>query len=227
MFQVAGWADAYVDPAFRIQERCRERASVRTHRRQLGPLLPGRRLPGPEHRLAPRARPVLRPLPQGRPERLGGRARARPGSSTSTRSRSRSPRRGRADGGRPPPFPVAGDGRARRWHLGAGTLPAASRPRPTASTRSRTSRDRRHERRALVGRGLAPQRPRARPPARRGPRPRPTRASRCARTLSVIGVPEVVLHLTATMPVATCVVRLSEVASRPGPPRSSRPGSST
>ncbi len=30
--------------------------------------------------------------------------------------------------------------------------------------------------------------------------------------VAVIGVPEVVLHLTATMPVATCVVRLSEVA---------------
>ena len=26
MFQVAGWTDAYVDPAFRIQERCRNAA---------------------------------------------------------------------------------------------------------------------------------------------------------------------------------------------------------
>ncbi len=34
--------------------------------------------------------------------------------------------------------------------------------------------------------------------------------------LSVIGVPEVVLHLTATMPIVTCVVRLSEVDERTG-----------
>ena len=32
------------------------------------------------------------------------------------------------------------------------------------------------------------------------------------RAVSVIGIPEVVLHLSATMPVATCAVRLSEVA---------------
>ncbi len=32
------------------------------------------------------------------------------------------------------------------------------------------------------------------------------------RAVSVIGLPEVVLHLSATMPVATCVVRVSEVA---------------
>ena len=42
--------------------------------RQLGPRLPGRRLPGPEPRLAPRARPVLRPLAQGRRQRGDGRA---------------------------------------------------------------------------------------------------------------------------------------------------------
>ena len=34
--------------------------------------------------------------------------------------------------------------------------------------------------------------------------------------LSIIGVPEAVLHLTATMPVATCVVRLSEVDAATG-----------
>ena len=32
-----------------------------------------------------------------------------------------------------------------------------------------------------------------------------------AEPLAIIGVPEAILHLTASMPVATCVVRLSEV----------------
>ena len=40
----------------------------------------------------------------------------------------------------------------------------------------------------------------------------PGRASRSAAPLDVIGIPEAVLHVSATMPVATCVVRLSEVS---------------
>ena len=166
VFQVAGWSDSYVDPAFRIQERCRgPRAD---HRRQLGPLLPVRRLPGAEHRLAARARPVLRPLPQGRPERLGRRAR------TDWFEHEY------AD---PQPFPAAWPGRwraaatfpvagtvAAAWHLGAGDAPRepasadgvdAVSHRATVGTRGALS----------WGAGLAPQRPRARPPAGRGPWP--------------------------------------------------------
>ena len=153
------------------------------HRRQLGPLVPGRRVPGPEHRLAARARPVLRPLPPRRRQRLGAGAgadmvRARVGAA-----------RGIPDGMARPMacgrrLPPGGDGAARvgarRRCVLRGTRPAERwlgwRPGPPAAVtgrigHARVSGDRGHGRWPLVGSRLAAERPRTRPPPRRGQRP--------------------------------------------------------
>ena len=151
VFQVAGWSDAYVDPAFRIQERCTN-ARGPDARRQLGPLVPGRRVPGAEPRLDARARPVLRPLPQGHRQRLGGRARA-----DLVRARVRRagavPRRvaralaggdrvpGAGHGGADAPARrrrrrhAGGVGRRRRCRRGRRRSPTARRPAPAARSR--------------------------------------------------------------------------------------------
>jgi pimeloyl-ACP methyl ester carboxylesterase len=76
MFLIGGWMDEYVDAALRMLERCIGRAAPGPDR-QLGPQLPGRRVPGPEPRLEPRARPVPRPLAEGDRQRGDGRARPR------------------------------------------------------------------------------------------------------------------------------------------------------
>ena len=132
----------------------------------------------------------------------------------------------------PEPFPAAWPGplaggaarsRCRARRRGRSGSPAAPMARwrrratPTAPTRSSTIPHRATtgtSGAALVGRRLAPQRPRPRPAPGRGPRrdldERAARASRCRSS----ACPVAVLHLTASMPVATCVVRLSEVAPR-------------
>ena len=56
-----------------------------------GSTRPGRRVPGPEPRLAPRAGPLLRPLAEGRRQRRDGRAGRRPVPPRRDAGRSRSP----------------------------------------------------------------------------------------------------------------------------------------
>ena len=135
--------DSYVDAALRMQARCRTRRS-RTLVGNWVHALPGRGVPGPEPRLAPRAGPLLRPLAQGHRERLGARAGRSSGSSASTPSRSRSraswPGRWRAAAA----FPVTGTEPAGRSHLGRGHARGCRRPAAEpSSTRLPPPRDRR------------------------------------------------------------------------------------
>ncbi len=135
--------------------------------RELGALVPRRRLPGAGRRLAARARAVLRPPPQRRRQRMGRRAgddvvRADVGPSGAIP-------RGVAG-------PMAGVGR----RAGSGIVAAHAAPGPRVaggghrgSRRGRPGgppRDRRDVGWALVGRGLAAQRARGGPSPGRGAR---------------------------------------------------------
>ena len=108
-------------------------------------------------------------------------------------------------------FPVPGT-RARELPLGPGTL-GRRRPTPTGVDRAPPPRHRRDLGRPCPGapaghpNGLARD---LRPDELRGADLHARRRSRSGSSSS--GSPEAVLHLTASMPVATCVVRLSEVS---------------
>ena len=217
VFQVAGWSDAYVDAAFRIQERCRN-ARVRTLVGNWVHSYPGRRLPGPEPRLDARARALLRPVPQGRRERLGARAGAR-----LVRARVR---RARGVPGRVA-RPVAGVGRLpdcgrrgrSRWSW-TGIRAAAMgslgsdrrRGAPRGSTRCPTGRPWAPAARSSWGAGGSPN--------GLARDLRADEASGITYTTEPLddgavrrpACPEVILRIGSTMPVATCVVRLSEVS---------------
>lgn len=207
VFQVAGWADSYVDPAFRIQERCRSAVSVRTLVGNWVHSFPSDAYPGPNldwlHELVRFFDRYLKDIPNGwehepaitwfehdyaAPEAFPA---AWPG-------------RWRAAG----TFPVAGT-TPTTWHLGDGTLA----PEPAATDAVDTIRHR-----ATTGtsgalswgagwhpNGLARD---LRPDELHGAT---YTTEPLAEPLAVIGVPEAVLHVTASMAVATCVVRLSEV----------------
>ena len=181
--------------------------------RQLGPLVPGRRLPGPEPGLAPRDGPLLRPVPEGHRQRLG--AGARPDLVRARVGRARAVPRGVAGpvaGGGRLPRPRDDDRRAAPGRRPAGRRHAGPTPRqPAGCVPSATARP--------------PGPPAPSPGARAGirmawpgtsaptrPAAPPGRAGRWPRRSTIIGVPAAVLHLSATMPVATCVVRLSEVS---------------
>ena len=215
VFQVAGWTRRVRRPRVPDPGAVHERRGPDA-RRQLGPLVPRRRLPGAEPRLDARARPVLRPLPEGHRQRLGGRARA-----DLVRARVRRagavpaawPGRWRAAAA----FPVPGT-EARTFQLAGGTGGSAGcrgrrRRRRRGRRRSRTAR---RPAPAARSRGAPAGTPTASPATSRPDEARgPTWTSEpLGAPLSVIGVPVAVLHLTASMPVATCVVRLSEVAPR-------------
>ncbi len=207
VFSVAGWTDAYVDAAFRMQERCRNAVSVRTLVGNWVHSFPDDAYPGPNldwlHELVRFFDRYLKGVengwedepalvwfeheyadPEPFPAVWPGRWRA-------------------ADS-----FPVAGTGTL-ELALGAGTLGG----RPVADGVNALSH------RATVGtagalswgagwhpNGLARD---LRPDELRG---LAYTSEALEEPLSVIGQPEAVLHLTATMPVVTCVVRLSEVA---------------
>ena len=208
VFQVAGWADSYVDPAFRIQERCRAAVSVRTIVGNWVHSFPSDAYPGPNidwlHELVRFFDRYLKDVPNGWEDE--------PALTWFEHEY--------AD---PEPFPASWPGRWRAadafpvagtvdgvWHLGAGTLRReqaeaegvdAVRHRATVGTSGALS----------WGAGWHPNGLAARPPARRGARHDVHERAPARWTSRSIGVPEAVLHLTATMPIATCVVRLSEV----------------
>ncbi len=225
VFQVAGWSDAYVDPAFRIQERCTN-APVRTIVGNWVHSFPDDAYPGPNidwlHELVRffdrylngvdngwEHEPALTwfereyappgPFPVGWPGRWRA-AESFPVAGTTTRTLHL------AGGG-------AGDGRLADAG-DAGAAADASDVGPAAADRVVTI-----PHRATVGtsgplswgagwhpNGLARD---LRPDEDRGAT---WTSAPLEAPLSVIGVPVAVLHLTASMPVATCVVRLSEVA---------------
>ncbi len=208
VFAVAGWNDSYVDPAFRMQERCRN-IPIRTLVGNWVHAYPDDAYPGPNlnwlHEAVRFFGAHLRgdqsgwdedaPFtwfehawaePQPFPREWPGRWRAAAS------------------------VPVAG---VQPWtlRLGAGTL-AEAEAEAEADTDALPHR-------ATVGtsgplswgaggepNGLARD---LRPDERRG---LTYTSEPLGSAVSIIGMPEVVLHLAATMPVATCAVRLSEVA---------------
>ena len=207
VFQVAGWTDAYVDAAFRIQERCSNAESVRTLVGNWVHAFPDDAYPGPNldwlHEMARFFDRYLRGTDNGwerEPALVWF----------------------EHEWAEPEPFPASWPGRWRaatavpvpglapvELHLGAGVLSAtagdagvdAIAHRPTAGTSGALS----------WGAGGSPNglardlRPDERHGAVYTSEPLPA-------ALSVIGQPEAVLQVTSTMPVATCVVRLSEVS---------------
>jgi putative CocE/NonD family hydrolase len=207
VFQVAGWSDAYVDPAFRIQERCTN-AAVRTLVGNWVHSFPDDAYPGPNldwlHELVQFFDRYLKDIDNGWEH----------GPALTWFEREY------AD---PEPFPASWPGRwraaaafpvpattTRTLHLGDGsleeTVPADEGivrivHRATAGTSGPLS----------WGAGWHPN------GLARDLRPDEARGATwtsepLADPVSVIGVPVAALHLTASMPVATCVVRLSEVA---------------
>ena len=72
IFNIGGWNDSYVDPAFRMQARCA--APSHTIVGNWHPLVAARRPARPEPRRAPRDRPVPGSPPPGQRQRLGRRA---------------------------------------------------------------------------------------------------------------------------------------------------------
>ena len=230
VFQVAGWSDAYVDAAFRIQERCRN-ASVRTLVGNWVHSYPDDAYPGPNldwmHELVRFFDRYLKGVengwedepalvwfereyaePEAFPVAWPGRWRAAGAYPVAGRRAGRAgpgPRPGRRDG----PAPVR-PGRADR---GGRRAAATRRPSGTrgalswgaGSSPNGLARDlRADEAHGLVYTGEP-----------------------LADGLSIAGVPEAVLRLGSTMPVATCVVRLSEVSPSAARRRSSPPASST
>ncbi len=211
VFQVAGWSDAYVDPAFRMQERC---ASVRV-RTLVGNWVhsfPDDAYPGPNldwlHELVRFFDRYLKGIENGwehEPalvwfEREYAEPEAFPAAW---------PGRWRAVAA----FPADG-ARALELRLGPGTL-AVDDAAPEAAGGSIDTLPHR----ATVGtsgglswgagwhpNGLA-----------RDLRPDEARSlvytsEELGAAVSILGAPQAILHLTTSMPVATCVVRLSEVS---------------
>ncbi len=208
VFSIAGWTDAYVDAAFRMQALCRNAVSVRTLVGNWVHSFPDDAYPGPNldwlHELVRYFDRYLKDLDNGwelEPALVWFEHEY-------------------AD---PEPFPVAWPGRwraaaafpvtgmeVRELALGAGSLGEAGASdrgvdalphRATVGTAGALS----------WGAGSSPN------GLARDLRPDELRgliytSEPLEEPFSVIGVPEAILHLTATMPVATCVVRLSEVS---------------
>ena len=211
VFQVAGWTDAYADAAFRIQERCTDAASVRTLVGNWVHSYPDDAYPGPnldwlremvrffdrylkgvdngwEHEPALVWFEREYAEPGAVPRELAGPV---AGGSRLPGARHRGPR---AAAG-------AGDAWARRRRRDDRVDPLPHRA--TVGTSGALS----------WGAGGSPN------GLARDLRPDELRgltytSEPLAEGLSVIGQPEAILHLTASMPVATCVVRLSEVVAR-------------
>jgi putative CocE/NonD family hydrolase len=208
VFQVAGWTDAYVDPAFRIQERCTQATSVRTLVGNWVHSFPDDAYPGPNidwyRELIRFFDRYLKGIDNGWEHE--------PAITWFEREWSE-----------PEPFPRVWPGRwrAARGFPVDGSEPAAwflddDRLEPVAAAGVGV---RSVEHRATVGtagalswgagwhpNGLARD---LRPDELRG---LTYTSAPLEAALSVIGVPQAILHLTTTMPVATCVVRLSEVS---------------
>ena len=224
VFQVAGWTDAYVDAAFRIQERCTN-AAVRTLVGNWVHSFPDDAYPGPNldwlHELVRFFDRYLKGIdngwehepalawfeheyadPEPFPAAWPGRWRAAaafpvPGTTT---PRPVPRRRGRVG----PRAPCASQGPARPTRTGTTAERGRSHVSRTGATVGTAG--------ALSwGAGWAPN------GLARDLRPDELRGltyttEPLGEPLSVIGQPEAVLCIAATMPVATCVVRLSEVS---------------
>ncbi|HYO41891.1 MAG TPA: CocE/NonD family hydrolase [Candidatus Limnocylindrales bacterium] len=212
VFSIAGWTDAYVDAAFRMQERCRNAVSVRTLVGNWVHSFPDDAYPGPNldwlHELARFFDRYLKGIPNGW-EREPGLVWFEHEFADPEPFPVTWPGRWRASA----TFPVTGT-EARVLSLGPGTLGGAGgTDGPVAAGMDAIPH------RATVGtsgalswgagaspNGLARD---LRPDERRG---ETYTSEPLGEAFSIIGAPVAVLHLTATMPIATCVVRLSEVA---------------
>ncbi len=207
VFQVAGWNDSYVDPAFRIQERCAN-ASVRTLVGNWVHSFPDDAYPGPNlnwyHEMVRFFDRYLKGIDNGWEHE--------PAVVWFERTWAE-----------PVAFPVAWPGRWRaatslpvpgiaplELELGAGSLGHGAganvgvtsiRHRATAGTSGALS----------WGAGWHPN------GLARDLRPDEARGATwtsepLTEAISVIGIPVAVIHVSTTMPIATCVVRLSEVS---------------
>ena len=212
IFSIAGWTDAYVDAAFRMQALCRNAVSVRTLVGNWVHSFPDDAYPGPNL-------DWLHELVRFFDRYLKGRDNGWEREPSLVRFE-----REYAD---PEPFPAAWPGRWRASDaypvpgtaergllLGAASLVEGARARTLDAPGTDAL-----PHRATVGtsgalswgagsepNGLARD---LRPDEARG---LTYTSEPLAAPFSMIGAPEAVLHLTATMPVATCVVRLSEVS---------------
>ena len=214
IFSIGGWMDAYVDPVLRMHERC-----TAPRRSLIGNWvhsLPGRRLPGPEPRLAPRDGPVLRPLAQGHRQRGHGRARASSSSGASTPTRSRSRRSGPGEWLAletwPPPASreVSSTWRRVRCRSSASCCEDARHGRRRRALPPPA--DDRHAGVAVVGRRRRPERPVPRPAARRIADPDVHLARRSTRRSTSSGSRPRSSPGSRPRPIATAVVRLMDVA---------------
>ncbi len=219
---IGGWMDCV--RRRRVPDAGRLHRADADDRRQLGPRPARVGHARPEPRRAPRARPLLRPLAEGDRRTAPTASRRSSGSSASTPSPSRSRRICPAAGGPPTAYPhpaaIARDVAVRRrrrcrssagWSPADGGTPATGRVRRPASTATATTR---RSARGPPCRGAPAGRRTASPAtsARTRRSARPTRPSRSATPIEILGVPEVVLHLAVSAPVATAVVRLTDVA---------------
>ncbi len=231
MLLIAGWMDEYVDPGAADARTLRQRPAPGT-RRQLGPRLPRRGLSRPEPRLAPRVRPVLRPLAQGHRQRGDGRARADvlPARLRPARAVPGEPGRARGGASRRSRRPGATetslwlDARRRAVWPGGSSSRSGSVPTGGGRTGSRTAR--------RPGRGRpcrgAPGRRRTASPGISGsttPSSRPTRAPPLTEPIEILGFPRRrASAVEASMPVATHRASGCPTSRRTGPPRRSPAG---
>ena len=163
--------------------------------------------PGPEHRLAPRDRPLLRSLAARTSRTAPTTSRRSPGSIASTRRPSRFRR---APGSWRAAAPTRTRDVERAVDFAGGSLPLVGRGRRgagradarPASTPSRTTPTVGTRAVAVLGRRRPTERPGPRPPPRREPG-RPTPRSRSTEPLDILGLPAAVLHLAVIRPVAT------------------------
>lgn len=213
VFAVAGWNDSYVDPAFRMQERCRS-ARIRTVVGNWVHSFPDDAYPGPNVNWLHEAVRFFGAHLRGDATGWDG----QPALTWFERTWAE-----------PEPFPSVWPGRwraaaaapvpgVRPWMLrlgpgalaedgpggepgGAGDAADALPHRATVGTRGSLSWGAGGEPNGLA-RDL-------RPDEARG---LVYTSAPLERAVSIVGMPMAVLHVSATMPVATCVVRLSEVA---------------
>jgi putative CocE/NonD family hydrolase len=206
VFQVAGWTDAYPDAAFRIQERCTN-AAVRTLVGNWVHSYPDDAYPGPNldwlREMVRFFDRYLKDVDNGWEHEPAlvwyEREYAEPEPFPATW-----PGRWRAGAALPVPGTVAHELRLGRGTLGPAPEDDRVDPLPHRATVGTSG--------ALSwGAGGSPN------GLARDLRPDELRgltytSEPLVEGLSVIGPPEAILHLTASMPVATCVVRLSEVS---------------
>jgi hypothetical protein len=206
VFQIAGWSDSYVDPAFRIQERCIN-AARRTLVGNWVHSFPDDAYPGPNldwmHEFVRFFDRYLKDVDNGWEDEPALTWFEREWATPEPFPRDWPGRWRAADA-----FPVPGTATT-TWFLGHGVLAASAADdgidriahAATVGTAGSLS----------WGAGWPPN------GLARDLRPDELRGLTYTTDpldgpISVIGSPEVILHLSASMPVATCVVRLSEVS---------------